>query len=67
LRPTEPANLIADSTKARKKLNWNPRIIFKDLVKIMIDAEMRMAGMQPLGEGDRIIREKFPNKWWNLD
>lgn len=67
LRPTEPANLIADPTKASEKLNWNPRVRFGDLVKIMIDAEMRMANMQSLGEGDRIIREKFPNKWWNLD
>lgn len=32
-RPTEVEELVADSTKARKKLGWNPRIKFKDLIK----------------------------------
>lgn len=66
-RPTEVEMLIADPTKARNKLGWCPKIKFKDLVKIMIDADMRKLGLKPIGEGDKILEEKFPNKWWCED
>ncbi len=66
-RPTEVEELIADTTKAKEKLNWNPKIKFKDLVKIMVDADMRAIGLEPIGEGDEIIKRKFSNKWWNVD
>jgi len=66
-RPTEPETLIADASKAKKKLGWNPKIGFEDLVKIMIDADMREAGLEPIGEGDEILGKKFPNRWWGVD
>jgi GDPmannose 4,6-dehydratase len=66
-RPTEVEALIADATKANKKLNWQPKVTFKDLIKIMVDADMRAIGLKPVGEGDRILKEKFPNKWWDVD
>jgi GDPmannose 4,6-dehydratase len=65
-RPTEAEELIADPRKARKILNWDPKIRFKDLVKIMVDADMRAAGLTPIGEGDKIL-EKLSNKWWKVD
>ena len=42
-RPTEVEVLIADNSKAREKLGWQPRITFGDLAKIMLDADMRAA------------------------
>ena len=66
-RPTEVEELVADPAKARKKLGWNPKIKFKDLVKIMVDADMRAAGLEPIGEGDEILKKKFPNRWWGVD
>ncbi len=66
-RPTEVAELIADSTKAKKNLDWQPRIKFKELVKIMVDADMQKAGLKPIGEGDKILKEKFPDRWWKVD
>ena len=66
-RPTEPEDLISDPTKARKKLNWDPKIKFKDLVKIMVDADMRAVGLEPVGEGDKIIEKKFQNRWRGID
>lgn len=66
-RPTEVEVLIADSTKAQKTLNWKPRIKFTDLVKIMIDADFRDFGIEPPGEGDKILNQIFPQKWWNID
>jgi len=66
-RPTEPEELLPDPAKARAKLNWNPKVKFKDLVKIMVDADLRAAGLEPIGEGDKIIEQKFANKWWGVD
>ena len=66
-RPTDPEILIADASKAKKKLGWKPKIGFKDLVKIMIDADMRAAGLEVIGEGDEILEKKFPNRWWGVD
>jgi GDPmannose 4,6-dehydratase len=66
-RPTETEELISDPTKAKEKLSWNPKIKFKELVKIMVDADMRAAGLEAIGEGDEIIKTKFSNRWWGVD
>ena len=66
-RPTEVEELVADPTKAKEKLNWNPKVKFNELVKIMVDADMRVAGLEPIGEGDKIIEKKFTNRWWGVD
>ena len=66
-RPTETETLLADASKANTKLGWSPKIRFDDLVKIMLDADMREAGLEPIGEGDKIIKNKFPDRWWKTD
>lgn len=66
-RPTDADNLLADPTQAREKLGWDPRVKFEDLVKIMVDADMRGVGLEPVGEGDKTLKEKFPNRWWRVD
>ena len=50
-RPTEVDMLLADPAKARTKLNWEPRVSFGQLVKIMVDADMEALGLDPIGEG----------------
>jgi len=66
-RPTEAEELVANPRKAKEKLGWEPRIKFDDLVKIMVDADVRNAGLEPAGEGDKILQKNFPNKWWKTD
>jgi len=66
-RPTETEELVADPAKAKKKLGWEPKIKFEDLVKIMVDADARKVGLKPPGEGDEILKKKFPNRWWKTD
>ena len=61
-RPTEVEELVSDPVKARKKLNWNPKIKFKDLVKVMVDGDMRATGLEPVGEGGEIIKKKNPEQ-----
>ena len=38
-RPTEVELLIGDYTKAKKELNWEPKVKFKDLVEIMVESD----------------------------
>ena len=67
-RPTEVEVLAGDSAKAREKLGWQPKVKFNDLVKIMVDADLRkISDHAAVGEGDKIIQEKFPNRWWKND
>jgi GDPmannose 4,6-dehydratase len=54
-RPTEVDVLCADLGKARKKLGWQPRLAFRDLVKVMVDANMNAAGLKPPGEGLKLL------------
>ena len=42
-RPAEVDLLIGDPSKAMKQLGWTPRVKFKELVKIMVDADMELA------------------------
>jgi len=66
-RPTDVRVLRADTAYSRKKLDWNPKITFKDLAKIMVDSDMAKAGLEPIGEGYTIIDKHFPNRWWKCD
>ena len=42
-RPTEVDTLLGDAAKAKKKLNWRPKISFEDLVNEMIDKDLALA------------------------
>lgn len=66
-RPTEVEELVADRTKAQTTFGWKPKISFNELVSIMIDSDLRKAGLKPIGKGDRILQKRFPNKWWTID
>jgi GDPmannose 4,6-dehydratase len=57
-RPTEVDSLIADTRKAKKKFDWEAKVKFKDLVKIMLDADLELKGLVPPGEGNKILKEK---------
>jgi GDPmannose 4,6-dehydratase len=56
-RPLEVETLIANASKARKELSWSPRVAFKELVRIMVDADMEALGLKPAGEGKKILKK----------
>jgi GDPmannose 4,6-dehydratase len=40
LRPAEVDHLVGDSSKAREQLGWEPRVSFRELVELMVDADV---------------------------
>lgn len=44
-RPTEVDLLVGDASKAKRVLNWEPKVRFKELVKIMLDADLVEQGV----------------------
>ena len=49
-RPTEVETLLGDSTKAKNKLNWQPKISFQELVKEMMTVDLKEAKKDKLCE-----------------
>ena len=43
LRPTEVDLLLGDPSKARRKLGWTPTTSFEELVRLMVDNDLRLA------------------------
>src|SRR5580700_1427044 len=43
LRPTEVDALQGDASKARQRLNWRPRVAFKELVSMMVQYDLDLA------------------------
>ncbi|MFC1945258.1 GDP-mannose 4,6-dehydratase [Chloroflexota bacterium] len=54
-RPTEVETLIADASKIKRELGWKPKVTFKELVKIMVDADMEAVGLNAPGAGKDIL------------
>jgi GDPmannose 4,6-dehydratase len=42
-RPAEVELLIGDPAKAKEKLGWEPKVKFKELVRIMVEADLKLA------------------------
>jgi GDPmannose 4,6-dehydratase len=42
-RPSEVDQLIGNPAKAKKQLGWSPKVLFKDLVKIMVEHDLDLA------------------------
>ena len=40
MRPTDIEDLVGDSSKARKKLGWTPKVNFEQLLKMMVDHDL---------------------------
>jgi GDPmannose 4,6-dehydratase len=47
LRPNEVDELCGDSSKARARLGWTPKVTFEKLVQVMLEADLKDAGVDP--------------------
>ena len=43
LRPAEVERLVGDFSKAERELSWQPKVQFKELVRIMVEADLELA------------------------
>ena len=59
-RPTEVQFLQSDPTKAREKLGWEAKVKFNDLVRIMVDADIK--ALEELKQCQDVIRKLSDNK-----
>ncbi len=56
-RPTEVDFLLADPSKAEKKLGWKPRTTFKELIRLMMVSDLELAAReQRAGAGPAVSR-----------
>jgi GDPmannose 4,6-dehydratase len=54
LRPAEVDALQGDPTKAREKLGWEPKVGFKELVRMMVDADVKQLEDELAGRAVRM-------------
>src|SRR4026209_2684224 len=57
LRPTEVDLLLGDNTKARKLLGWVPRVGFRQLVEMMVEADWKLARREKVVHENRSLIE----------
>jgi hypothetical protein len=58
-RPLEAESLQGDASKAKKKLKWEPKVRFKELVRMMVDADIK--DLEEMRHCQDVIR-KLANK-----
>lgn len=58
-RPTEVDYLLADPSRAKRSLGWQAKVCFRELVRIMVDADLEKMGLTSPGEGRRILEGCF--------
>ncbi|MFN2405215.1 MAG: GDP-mannose 4,6-dehydratase [Pyrinomonadaceae bacterium] len=51
-RPAEVDLLLGDASKARRNLGWEPKVSFKELVRLMVDHDMELARHESLRQSD---------------
>ncbi len=52
-RPTEVDLLIGDASKAKKKLDWEPKVDMKGLAQMMVDSDMKLAKNEKIVKDSR--------------
>ena len=56
-RPSEVNLLLGDPSKARQKLGWEPKVKFKELVRLMVEADMALAENERLLLDNGLVRQ----------
>jgi GDPmannose 4,6-dehydratase len=65
-RPTEVDYLLSEPANAKNLLGWEPKVRFHELVRIMVDADLELEGLEAPGEGKRVVDERF-GEWHDWD
>tara|TARA_X000001036_G_scaffold436810_1_gene480720 strand:- start:1204 stop:2238 length:1035 start_codon:yes stop_codon:yes gene_type:complete len=60
-RPNEVKYLLGDSSKAKKEINWTPDTSFQDLVKMMIENDVRIAKSEKILLDQGLLEPSWEN------
>lgn len=60
-RPAEVDLLLGDASKARRVLGWEPKVGFKELVRLMVDHDLELARLESL---QKSAGQKLPQASW---
>ncbi len=47
LRPKDVGKLVGDTTRAERILGWEPKVRFRELVQLMLEADLERLGLEP--------------------
>jgi len=60
-RPNEVKHLLGDSTKAQNKLGWKPETSFKELVKMMVESDLKLAEQEKVLVDKGLLKPTWEN------
>ena len=55
-RPAEVDRLLADSSKAKSKLGWEPKVSFEELIEMMVHADLELVAASADRGGESLNR-----------
>ncbi len=65
-RPAEVDLLLGDATKARKKLGWEPKVDFNQLVKLMVDHDLALANHEAEAQQMQHASAASKTRWGSI-
>ena len=60
-RPNEVEHLLGDSSKAKNELNWEPKVSFDELVKMMVDFDIILAKQEKVLIDQGLLKPTWEN------
>ena len=60
-RPNEVKHLLGDSTKAQNKLGWKPETSFRELVKMMVESDLKLAEQEKVLVDKGLLKPTWEN------
>lgn len=61
-RPAEVEQLLGDASKAKRELGWEPKVTFRELVRLMTDHDMEMARHEQIVQANG-VKQKAVAHW----
>jgi len=59
VNPVEIVDVITDATKEKDELDWELTVKFHELVRIIVNADLELVGLESSGKGQEIIEKRF--------
>ena len=60
-RPNEVDFLLGDSSKAEKELGWKPKTSIDELIKLMVDEDLKLANREKVLIDENLLKPTWEN------